>query len=335
MTLGKFKIYKATNKINGKSYVGQTVKDLRRRILDHVSNANNGSLLYFHCALKKYEPKNFVWEILCYCKNLEDANKFERYYINKFDTFKNGYNLTTGGHSNIFRPEVLEKLSGENSHQYVKIEDSKIKEIIKLFLGGFKKEEISRQTGITINLVKRVLADNIEDKKSAIKVREENYKKLKESKVNEKIKTFNKLCLYCSGEIDYSEYTLEYVKKYTLSAVREKNFCGLSCRGFNNNNKTACFLTYGNKTLSKKGWARELGINDKTLDFWFKKGLPLEDIVKKFTEKGKKEILLLAYKGKEYSMTNLAKKLKIDRNRFSKLLKEGSTLKEAINQIKK
>ena len=79
-------IYKATNKINGKSYIGQTIKPLERRISGHLYELKNGSDYYFHNALRKYDFENFSWEIICECSSKEEMTDKEKYYIKFFDT---------------------------------------------------------------------------------------------------------------------------------------------------------------------------------------------------------------------------------------------------------
>lgn len=91
-------IYKVTNKINGKCYIGKTTKTLSERKKQHINNAyskKNGP--YFHKAIKKYSPENFEWKIL-YTSNSENVlNDLERACINKYDSYNSGYNLTKGG----------------------------------------------------------------------------------------------------------------------------------------------------------------------------------------------------------------------------------------------
>ncbi len=47
----KMKIYKATNRINGKIYIGQTIRDLDERWKRHINDAKKGDDLYFHRAI--------------------------------------------------------------------------------------------------------------------------------------------------------------------------------------------------------------------------------------------------------------------------------------------
>jgi group I intron endonuclease len=88
-------IYQATNKINGKKYIGQTSYDkLRKRIHTHLWYAKHkGSNLPFPNALRKYGKENFDWEILEECDNSIKGER-EVYWIEKV---KPEYNATKGG----------------------------------------------------------------------------------------------------------------------------------------------------------------------------------------------------------------------------------------------
>jgi len=111
-------IYKATNKINGKIYIGQTVQPLNKRIIEHLCHAllkKDNS--YFHNAIRKYGKENFIWEIVAECNLLEELNRAEVKTIEKYNTFENGYNLTRGGEGSIgFKPsnETKRKMSGSH-----------------------------------------------------------------------------------------------------------------------------------------------------------------------------------------------------------------------------
>jgi len=94
-------IYKITNKINGKSYIGQS-KDIYKRWKQHKEEAENlqtKNELYLD--MQKYGLKNFEFKILEKTPLLYTLDYKEIYYIEKYDTFNNGYNKTHGGHSGI------------------------------------------------------------------------------------------------------------------------------------------------------------------------------------------------------------------------------------------
>lgn len=94
-------IYKVTNGENDMSYIGQTTKSLEKRKKVHVIMCNHTDL-YFHRALKKYGIDNFKWEIIKRCKNKDDLDHWEKYFIIKNKTkIPNGYNMTSGGEGTL------------------------------------------------------------------------------------------------------------------------------------------------------------------------------------------------------------------------------------------
>ena len=88
-------IYKATNKVNGKAYVGQT-NNWRSRIWQHMRCYEKEDCL-FHDAIKEYGIDNFEWELLETCNNRKQALELEKHYIELYDTYRNGYNENKGG----------------------------------------------------------------------------------------------------------------------------------------------------------------------------------------------------------------------------------------------
>ena len=95
--MAKGLIYKATNKTNGKSYVGQTIFTIVERIKGHIKSSNGQSNYYFHRAIRKYGEENFDWKVLSECNNMNELNKQEVHYIKEYDTYNSGYNMTEGG----------------------------------------------------------------------------------------------------------------------------------------------------------------------------------------------------------------------------------------------
>ena len=110
MTIG---IYKITNKINGKSYIGQSI-DIEGRIQSHFQETKIISPLY--SSIKCYGKENFEWLILIEC-SVEELDDFEILMINEFDTLftdGKGYNQTSGGKQYRFDESVKEKISQKN-----------------------------------------------------------------------------------------------------------------------------------------------------------------------------------------------------------------------------
>lgn len=114
-------IYKATNIINNKSYIGQTHFSLEQRKRSHINEGRNDNL-YFHNALKKYGYEKFNWSIIESCENKEELDEMEFHYIKQYNTISpNGYNLTYGGEgshgrklSNETKEKIRKSLKGKN-----------------------------------------------------------------------------------------------------------------------------------------------------------------------------------------------------------------------------
>ena len=89
-------IYKFTNKINNKTYIGQS-KSIETRYKRHLYDANKGSKTIFHRALIKYGIENFTFEIIEEC-DVSRLDEREKYYIKQYGSLMpNGYNMQTGG----------------------------------------------------------------------------------------------------------------------------------------------------------------------------------------------------------------------------------------------
>lgn len=100
-------IYKITNKINGKAYIGQSV-DILKRWSRHKSNINN--ILHeeaIYCAMRKYSIENFTFEVIEECE-AEQLDSREIYWISYYNTMTpNGYNMTAGGNAGCARENLL------------------------------------------------------------------------------------------------------------------------------------------------------------------------------------------------------------------------------------
>lgn len=88
-------IYKITNTINNKCYVGQTLNDVKERWRQHKKKSTN--CRYLKHAFIKYGFDKFKFELICICFD-EDLDRYEIEYIKKFNCLvPNGYNLKSGG----------------------------------------------------------------------------------------------------------------------------------------------------------------------------------------------------------------------------------------------
>ena len=91
-------IYKITNTINGKSYIGQTIQNVKERFYQHCATKCSKvvSNMAIHRAIKKYGKSNFTVEVI---KEIDSTNlnDRERYWIKYYNSYNNGYNSTKGG----------------------------------------------------------------------------------------------------------------------------------------------------------------------------------------------------------------------------------------------
>lgn len=119
-------VYKATNQVNGKIYIGITTKTLERRKAIHKRDSKRMDT-YFYRAIRKYGFEKFSWEIIDEtAENIDQLHEKEKYYIKKYDTFDNktkGYNTQSGGRNlyDITKEEKLrrsQRVSGKGNPMY-------------------------------------------------------------------------------------------------------------------------------------------------------------------------------------------------------------------------
>lgn len=106
-------IYKITNKINNKCYIGKTIRTLEKRWKVHVIHSKRpDDNLLFHRAIRKYGEENFLLEIIDTANNEKELNEKEKYWIEFYKSYlkENGYNLTKGGEGGALVGEALEKM---------------------------------------------------------------------------------------------------------------------------------------------------------------------------------------------------------------------------------
>jgi group I intron endonuclease len=89
-------IYKITNLINEKMYIGATTRSLKERFKGHRFDANrNKTNMLIHEAMRNFGCENFKCELIEYTDDLEAR---ERFWIKEYNTLApNGYNTSPGG----------------------------------------------------------------------------------------------------------------------------------------------------------------------------------------------------------------------------------------------
>lgn len=167
-------IYKITNKINGKTYVGQSI-DIKRRFNEHryISSESNESL---KLAYKKYGRENFEFEVIEECSE-EMLNEREIYYIK---ILKPKYNRTAGG-TGCLNHRVDKKtrmiLSQKAKQQWKNMSEEekqyRIKHNLKTPIGHYVSEETKEKLR-QCNLGKKQSKETIEKRKQTFIKKKEN-----------------------------------------------------------------------------------------------------------------------------------------------------------------
>lgn len=112
-------VYKVTSP-SGKVYIGITTQGFEKRKQEHVYAAMSGKRKgTFQKAYIKYKD-DLVWEIIDRASTEKELIELEKYYIQFFDSYEKGYNLTLGGESNFgWKPseDTKRKISKSNKGQ--------------------------------------------------------------------------------------------------------------------------------------------------------------------------------------------------------------------------
>ena len=107
-------IYKITNTLNDKVYIGQTIKTVQKRFAQHKNNSNKEyfSQIVLYKAFNKYGIENFICEEIEEVPN-DKLDEREKYWIEYYDSYFNGYNSTLGGRAtqlyNWDTDDIIEK----------------------------------------------------------------------------------------------------------------------------------------------------------------------------------------------------------------------------------
>jgi group I intron endonuclease len=105
-------IYKITNTLNNKIYIGQTVqKNPKMRWYSHLADARRGKKSYLYDSIRKYSKECFIWEIIDSANTLQELNNKEEQWLNYYRN--QGcivYNNREAGNNKTHSPESIEKM---------------------------------------------------------------------------------------------------------------------------------------------------------------------------------------------------------------------------------
>ena len=176
-------IYKITNKLTKKCYIGSTKHNPEIRWKQHLQSINkNTGCPALKDAVKKYGVDNFKFEVLIICFD-EDRYIYEKQYIKKFNSqVPNGYNILEGGEGGGFvgkkhTEETKQKLSKSLKKFYENPEERNKKSL--------RNKEAMKKVDM-----KKIMA-NSENYKKAVKegrVGGRSHKNNKDNKLSEETK---------------------------------------------------------------------------------------------------------------------------------------------------
>ena len=145
-------IYKITNILNQKIYIGQTIRPIEERFRRHINDALNNKIdTHLARAIRKYGKENFTIEVIDTAKTQEELTKKEQYWIRYYNSVKIGYNETDATYK-----------SGGNTYQNKTLKEMKeIKEKIRKSKIGAKNPMAKKVKRINIKTGKIDIFDTI------------------------------------------------------------------------------------------------------------------------------------------------------------------------------
>lgn len=144
-------IYKIINKINSKIYIGKTLQTIEKRwkthCYDYLKKTEEKRPLY--SAMKKYGIQNFIIEEVEEIADVELLDERERYWIEYYGSFENGYNATKGGDGKyyadyelVYNLYIKENLTYEKIHEITNYDMKTIQTALNIY--NISKEEIEK-----------------------------------------------------------------------------------------------------------------------------------------------------------------------------------------------
>lgn len=190
-------VYKITNKVTNKIYIGITNQGSGARYRHHWYESRIGEPSPIHRSMAKYGEDNFTLEIIDFADTYDELKEKEKYWIKQYNSTDKsiGYNLTEGGdgtfgrkHSEETKDKIRQKALGRKVSEETKRKMSETKlgkcsdkqreHLLKLTVGQSKKiyqydtnfnligeynsiKEASKITGIDRNTIGRQLKKEV------------------------------------------------------------------------------------------------------------------------------------------------------------------------------
>lgn len=238
-------IYKITNTINGKIYIGLTTQTLEYRWGRHLTEGKNSkNEKHLYKAMRKYGSENFIIEKIDEADNLNELGELERKYIKLYNSTnpKIGYNLTAGGERHQYDGNSQSKLTVDD---VVKIRTAyaECKYRVKDYWGEFYSDKMSFSgfqkiwDGVTWNGIMQEVYT------------EENIKAHKKQRANFGEKSGNSV--YTDNEVfEFRKYYVTHTLKETYTKYGSK----MTKNGFRSLLDGGTFSHIPKYSKVKKGW---------------------------------------------------------------------------------
>lgn len=139
-------IYRITNLINGKSYIGLTTRTAEHRFRKHKSMLYTNGCSTLYNAMKKYGADSFIIETIFSSDDIKKVIEAEQFFITLYGTLSpKGYNLTTGGENCIVSEETKAKIRNSLKGRSVTWGDEVSKSVKKLWENPTYREQQIKQ----------------------------------------------------------------------------------------------------------------------------------------------------------------------------------------------
>ena len=107
-----YHIYRITNIKNDKNYIGLTKNTIEGRFDEHKKSGYD-----LHEAMISLGTHNFSIEEIDSVETIEEATALEKFYVEKYDSFDNGYNMNKGGSGLFIHSDETKKKMSDNNHR--------------------------------------------------------------------------------------------------------------------------------------------------------------------------------------------------------------------------
>jgi group I intron endonuclease len=302
-------VYKITNKVNNKIYIGKS-NDPKLRWKKHLYTVKYGDkkcgFQYIHAAIRKHGVDNFIFEVIEICDLEEVALEKEVYWVKYYQSNNReiGYNLTDGGEGVSGRKysdeEKLQKSIYMTNYYANHIHPStgrtlteKHKKIIsKSNKGRVQSTEVKQK----ISAANSGIGNGQYGKKYSIKERQQLSKSISEAKRN--------------SPPTPHVVSLETIEKLKI-AVREKSSQKLS-----DNQKDQIITLYNSGNFLKRDLANKFSVEVKTIQYIIRHWTEVKNNKAKYLTTDQKDQIITLYLSKQHTKQEISNIVKIPLNRI-------------------